>query len=84
MKKFTGFKINGTYELVGDRLEVKTDTQVSNVTPVELLAILSTLVSNVLDGADKENSKLFKSMFVTVFKKFVEEAIEDANDDGRE
>ena len=84
MKKFTGLKINGTYELVGDGLEVKTDTQVSNVTPVELLAILSTLVSNVLDGADKENSKLFKSMFVTVFKKFVEEAIEDANDDGRE
>ena len=84
MKKFTGLKINGTYELVGDRLEVKTDTQVSNVTPVELLAILRTLVSNVLDGADKENSKLFKSMFVTVFKKFVEEAIEDANDDGRE
>ena len=84
MKKFTGLKINGTYELVGDGLEVKTDTQVSNVTPVELLAILSTLVSNVLDGADKENSKLFKSMFVTVFKKFVEEAVEDANDDGRE
>ena len=83
MKKFTGLKINGTYELVGDGLEVKTDTQVSNVTPVELLAILSTLVSNVLDGADKENSKLFKSMFVTVFKKFVEEAVEDANDDGR-
>ena len=84
MKKFTGLKINGTYELVGDGLEVKTDTQVSNVTPVELLAILSTLVSNVLDGADKENSKLLKSMFVTVFKKFVEEAVEDANDDGRE
>ena len=84
MKKFTGLKINGTYELVGDGLEVKTDTQVSNVTPVELLVILSTLVSNVLDGADKENANLFKSMFVTVFKKFVEEAIEDANDDGRE
>lgn len=84
MKKFTGLKINGTYELVGDGLEVKTDTQVSNVTPAELLAILSTLVSNVLDGADKENANLFKSMFVTVFKKFVEEAIEDANDDGRE
>lgn len=84
MKKFTGLKINGTYEFVGGGLEVKNEIQISNIAPVELIAILSALVSNVLDGADKENANLFKSMFVTVFKKFVEEAIEDANDDGRE
>ena len=84
MKEFTGFKINGTYEFVGGGLEVKNEIQISNIEPVELIAILSTLVSNVLDGTDKENANLFKSMFVTVFKKFVEEAIEDANDDGRE
>ena len=84
MKEFTGLKINATYELKDGGLEVKTETQISNIAPVELISILSTLVSNVLDGADKGNANLFKSMFVTVFKKFVEEAIEDANDDGRE
>ena len=84
MKEFTGLKINATYELKDGGLEVKTETQISNIAPVELIAILSTLVSNALDGADKENANLFKSMFVTVFKKFVEETIEDANDDGRE
>ena len=83
MKKFTELKINGTYELKDDGLEVKNEIQISNISPVELMAILSTLVTNVLDGADKENSDLLKTMFATVFEKFVEESMEDANDDGR-
>lgn len=73
MKKFTGLKINGTYELKDGGLQASTDTQVSNVAPVELMGILSALVFHVINGADEKNTPLLLQMFGSVFEKFVEE-----------
>ena len=81
MKEFTGLKINGVYELKDGGLQVKTDVNISNVTPVELMAILSALVSNVLEGADKENAPLLLDMFGSVFENFVKESVEGTSNE---
>mgnify|MGYP000033828297 CR=1 FL=1 len=81
MKEFTGLKINGVYELKGGDLQVKTDVNVSNVTPVELMAILSSLVANVLKGADEENAPLFLKLFGSVFEKYVKESVEGTSNE---
>lgn len=81
MKKFTGLKINGTYELKDGGLQASTDTQVSNVTPVELMGILSALVFHVLKGADEKNAPLLLEMFGSVFDKFVKESKEGTNNE---
>lgn len=81
MKEFTGLKINGTYELDGNALSTKSDIQVSNVTPVELMSILSALVANVLRGADEKNAPLFLHLFSSVFEKFVKEAEQGTNNE---
>ena len=79
MKEFTGLKINGVYELKGKDLKANTDINISNVNPVELMGILSVLVTNVLEGADKENKDLLLKMFSSVFEKFVNEYSEEKN-----
>jgi len=84
MKEFRGLKINGTYEIGGKAINTNNDVEVSNVTPGELMLILSALVADVLRGADEKNAPLYLLTFSSVFNKFVEEAIENANDDGRE
>ena len=84
MKEFRGLKISGTYEFKGNAINTNNDAEVSNVTPGELMLILSALVSDVLRGADEKNAPLYLLTFSSVFKKFVEESMEDANDDGRE
>ena len=66
-------RVNGTYELKDGGLQASTDTQVSNVTPVELMGILSALVFHVINGADEKNTPLLLQMFGSVFEKFVEE-----------
>lgn len=81
MKEFTGLKINGTYELEGNALSTKSDIQVSNVTPVELMSILSALVANVLRGADEKNAPLFLHLFRSVFEKFVKESEKGTNNE---
>lgn len=81
MKEFTGLKINGTYELDGNALSTKNDIQISNVTPVELMSILSALVANVLRGADEKNAPLFLHLFSSVFEKFVKESEKGINNE---
>lgn len=73
MKEFRGLKINGTYELDGNALNTKNDVEISNVTPVELMSILSALVTHVLQGADEKNSPLFLHLFGSVFDRFVKD-----------
>lgn len=74
MKEFTGLKINGVYELKDGGLQAKTDINISNVTPVELMGILSAVVTNVLEGADEKNKDLLLETFPSVFEKFVKES----------
>lgn len=79
MKEFRGLKINGTYELDGNALNTKNDVEISNVTPVELMSILSALVTYVLQGADEKNAPLFLHLFSSVFDKFVKDFEEGKN-----
>lgn len=76
MKEFRGLKINGTYELDGNALSTKNDVEISNVTPVELMSILSALVIHILQGADEKNAPLFLQLFSSVFDKFVKDVEE--------
>lgn len=81
MKEFTGLKINGVYELKDGVLQASTDTKISNVTPVELMGILSALVSHVVKGADEKNAPLLLHLFSSVFEKFVEESSKGTNNE---
>ena len=81
MKEFTGLKINGAYELKDGNLQTKADVNVSNVSPLELMAILSSLVANVLKGADEKHAPLFLKMFSSVFEKFVKESVEGTSNE---
>ncbi|WP_127147128.1 hypothetical protein [Veillonella sp. VA139] len=81
MKEFTGLKINGMYELKDEAIQASIDIQISKVSPVELMTILSALVVNVLKGADEKNAPLFLHMFSSVFDKFVEESVEGVSNE---
>ena len=80
MKEFTGLIINGTYKLKDGTLEVVNDIEISDITPVELIGLLSVVVVNVLKGADKEKFNTFMKMFNKGFNHLVEEYCEDTND----
>ena len=81
MKEFRGLKINGTYEIDGKAININNDAEVSNVTPGELMFILSALVADVLRGADEKNAPLYLLTFSSVFDKFVKESKQGTNNE---
>lgn len=81
MEEFRGLKINGTYELKDEDLGFENDIEISDITPVELIGLLSVVVVNVLKGADKEKFNTFMKMFNKGFNHLVEEYCGDARDE---
>lgn len=81
MKEFRGLKISGVYEFEGNAINTKSDAEVSNVTPAELMFILSVLVVDVLRGADEKNAHLHLLTFSSVFDKFVKESREGTDNE---
>lgn len=80
MKEFRGLKINGTYELKDENLDIENDIEISDMTSAELIGILCVIVINVLNGAYKEKSFTFLEMFNKAFNHLVEEYRGDKND----
>ena len=80
MKEFRGLKINGTYELKDENLDIENDIEISDITSAELIGILCVIVINVLNGAYKEKSFTFLEMFNKAFNHLVEEYRGDKND----
>lgn len=81
MEEFRGLKINGTYEFKGNAINTDNDVEVSNVTPGELMFILSALVVDVLRGADEKNVPLYLRTFSSVFDTFVKESSEGTDNE---